>query len=125
MKILTESDTRIKMIPESEHEKEGLDTLWKLIIRCDTDSKVLCPIGSYIPSKDDGASFFIQDQQTKNGEQIITKKDKVLVKDVVFFLFFRCGKILNRTVLFKYMEDEKPSSKFEEQVGCLWYGKSY
>ncbi len=66
MKILTESDTRIKMIPESEHEKEGLDALWKLIIRCDTDSKVLCPIGSYIPEKDDGASFFIQDQQTCN-----------------------------------------------------------
>ncbi len=62
MKIVTESDTRIKMIPESEHEKEGLDALWKLIIRCDTNSKVLCPIGSYIPSKDDGASFFIQDQ---------------------------------------------------------------
>ncbi|MDP6923491.1 MAG: hypothetical protein R2568_06110 [Candidatus Scalindua sp.] len=62
MKILTESETRIKMVPESEQEKEGLDALWKLIIRCDTDSKVLCPIGSYIPSKDDGASFYIQDQ---------------------------------------------------------------
>ncbi len=62
MKILTESDTRIKMIPETDHEKESLDALWKLIIRCDKDSKVLCPIGSYIPSKDDGASFFIQDQ---------------------------------------------------------------
>ncbi len=62
MKISIESETRIKMIPESEHEKEGLDALWKLIIRCDTDSKVLCPIGSYIPTKDDGASFYIQDQ---------------------------------------------------------------
>ena len=57
-----ESDTRIKIIPESEHEKEGLDALWKLVIRCDKDSKVLCPNGSYIPSKDDGANFVIQDQ---------------------------------------------------------------
>ena len=62
MKISMESDTRIKVIPESEHEKESLDALWKLVIRCDKDSKVLCPIGSYIPSKDDGANFVIQDQ---------------------------------------------------------------
>ncbi len=62
MKISMESDTRIKIIPESDHEKEGLDALWKLVIRCDKDSKVLCPIGAYIPSKDDGANFVIQDQ---------------------------------------------------------------
>jgi hypothetical protein len=62
MKISIESSSRIKMIPESEHEQESLDALWKLVIRCDEDSKVLCPIGSYIPSKDEGASFVIQDQ---------------------------------------------------------------
>ncbi len=62
MKILIESQTRIKMIPETEHEKESLDALWKVVIRCDKDSKVLCPIGAYIPSQDDGASFAIQDQ---------------------------------------------------------------
>lgn len=63
MKILIESQTRIKMIPETEHEKESLDALWKVVIRCDKDSKVLCPIGAYIPSQDDGASFAIQDQR--------------------------------------------------------------
>ncbi len=62
MKISVESQTRIKMIPESDHEKESLESLWKLIIRCDEDSKVLCPIGAYIASEDDGASFVIQDQ---------------------------------------------------------------
>ena len=62
MNILIESPNRIKMIPESDHEKVNLDSLWKLIIRCDEDSKVLCPIGAYVPSKDDGASFVIQDQ---------------------------------------------------------------
>ena len=62
MKISIESQTRIKMIPEAEHEKENLEALWKLVIRCDEDSKVLCPIGAYIPSEDDGASFVIQDQ---------------------------------------------------------------
>ena len=62
MKISIESSTKIKLIPEAEHEKESLDALWKLIIRCDEDSKVLCPIGAYIPSEDEGASFVIQDQ---------------------------------------------------------------
>jgi hypothetical protein len=62
MEISIESPTRIKMIPETEHEKESLEALWKIIIRCDQDSKVLCPIGAYVASKDEGASFVIQDQ---------------------------------------------------------------
>ena len=62
MQILIESGSRIKLVPEGAHEAESLDALWKLVIRCDSDSKVLCPIGAYIPSEDDGASFVIQDQ---------------------------------------------------------------
>jgi len=62
MKISIESPTRIKMIPETDHEKENLDSLWKLIVRCDQDSKVLCPIGAYVPAEHDGANFVIQDQ---------------------------------------------------------------
>ena len=62
MKIAIEGPTIIKMVPDTEHEKEALEALWKVLIRCDEDSKVLCPIGAYIPSKDEGASFTIQDQ---------------------------------------------------------------
>ena len=62
MKILIESPSRIKLVPEAEYEKESLEALWKLVLRCDEDSKVLCPIGAYMPSEDDGASFAIQDQ---------------------------------------------------------------
>jgi hypothetical protein len=62
MKISIESPNMVKIIPEAEHEKESLDALWKLVLRCDKDSKVLCPIGAYIPSEDEGASFAIQDQ---------------------------------------------------------------
>ena len=62
MKISFESPTTVKMIPENEHEQESLDALWKLVIRCDEQSKVLCPIGAYIPGTDDGASFVVQDQ---------------------------------------------------------------
>ncbi|MFC1781442.1 hypothetical protein ACFLZ8_04205 [Planctomycetota bacterium] len=61
MKITIESSTRIKIVPETEDEKESLQALWNMIIRCDQDSKVLCPIGAYIASTDDGASFVIQD----------------------------------------------------------------
>jgi hypothetical protein len=62
MKISFESPTIVKMLPENEHEQESLDALWKLVIRCDEQSKVLCPIGSYIPTTDEGASFAVQDQ---------------------------------------------------------------
>ena len=62
MIITIESPSRVKMIPESNHEKESLEALWKVIIRCDEDSKVLCPIGEYVASKNEGANFAIQDQ---------------------------------------------------------------
>ena len=62
MRIAIEGPERVKMIPETEHEKENLDALWKLVLRCDKDSKVLCPIGQYLPGQDEGASFAIQDQ---------------------------------------------------------------
>lgn len=62
MKICIDSGSRIRLVPESDHERDGLDALWKVVIRCNEDSKVLCPIGSYIPGDDDGASFAIQDQ---------------------------------------------------------------
>ena len=62
MVITIESPTRIKMIPESDHEKESLEALWKIIIRCNEDSKTLCPIGEYVASRDNGANFMIQDQ---------------------------------------------------------------
>jgi len=54
--------SQVKMIPEADHEKENLDALWKLVIRCDEDSKVLCPVGQYLPNEDEAACFIIQDQ---------------------------------------------------------------
>ncbi len=63
MKITIEGPETIKLIPETEHEKEGLDALWKLVIRCDEDSKVLSPIGNYMPGTDEGAYFQIEDRK--------------------------------------------------------------
>lgn len=57
-----EGASSVKLIPDGEHEKESLEALWKIVIRCDEDSKVLCPIGAYVASRDEGAVFTIQDQ---------------------------------------------------------------
>ena len=62
MKITTEGSSTVKLVPETDLEKESLNQLWKLVIRCDEDSKVLCPIGEYRPEKSEAASFTIQDQ---------------------------------------------------------------
>jgi hypothetical protein len=62
MKIVMEGASSVKLIPDGEHEKESLEALWKIVIRCDEDSKVLCPIGAYVASRDEGAVFTIQDQ---------------------------------------------------------------
>lgn len=62
MKIRMESSERVALIPETAHERDALDGLWKLVIRCDADSKVLCPIGKYTPEEGEDAEFVIQDQ---------------------------------------------------------------
>lgn len=62
MKISIEGPSTVKLIPETDHEGENLEALWQVLIRCDEDSKVLCPIGSYVAGKDEGANFTIQDQ---------------------------------------------------------------
>ena len=61
MQIAVEG-SQIKLIPETDHEKENLNALWQLLIRCDADSKVLCPVGEYLPQRDEAACFVVQDQ---------------------------------------------------------------
>ncbi len=51
---------QIKSVPESDQEKKDLNDQWQLIIRCDADSRVLCPVGSYMPGEAEAASFIIQ-----------------------------------------------------------------
>jgi hypothetical protein len=63
MKITLTGPQSIQLIPETPHECEGLDALWKLVIRCDADSQVLCPVGRYIAGQDEGAHFVIEDRR--------------------------------------------------------------
>jgi hypothetical protein len=68
MKIRMESEERVALIPENDHERDALDGLWKLVIRCDENSKVLCPIGQYTPEEGEHAEFVVQDQFPGKGK---------------------------------------------------------
>jgi len=61
MKIRIEA-SQVLLQPENEEETGQLDALWKLVLRCDADSLVLCPVGSYVPGTDEAASFLVQEQ---------------------------------------------------------------
>jgi hypothetical protein len=61
MKLVVEGSL-VKMIPETDHEDANLNALWQILVRCDADSKVLCPVGQYVPGQGDTAAFAVQDQ---------------------------------------------------------------
>ena len=59
MKIEHEG-TLIRMIPENDQEKTGLNQLWKTIVRCSNENKKLVPVGEYIPGSKEIAVFNIE-----------------------------------------------------------------
>ncbi len=59
MKIEMEGSL-IRMIPESDTEKEQLNQLWTIIIDCVNQNKKLVPVGEYIPGMKEVATFNIE-----------------------------------------------------------------
>ncbi len=59
MKIEMEG-TLIRMIPESDAEKEQLNQLWTIIIDCVNQNRKLVPVGEYIPGMKEVATFNIE-----------------------------------------------------------------
>lgn len=53
----------VEFKPESPEETASLENLWRILIDCVFDSRKLTPVGEYIPSKKNAASFFIEDLQ--------------------------------------------------------------
>jgi len=51
----------VELKPESPQEAEELDTLWKLIIDCNSTNKKLVAIGDYLPGEKEIARFHIED----------------------------------------------------------------
>lgn len=46
--------------PENPQETRDMEKLWRLLIDCVGRSKTLAPIGEYLPSKNNAASFYIE-----------------------------------------------------------------
>jgi hypothetical protein len=59
MKISTEKKI-VELRPENEQETKQLEKLWRMLIDCVGSAKKLAPIGEYIPSKNNAASFYIE-----------------------------------------------------------------
>ncbi len=59
MKIEMEG-TLIRMIPETDTEKEQLNQLWNVIIDCVNQNRKLVPVGEYIPGMKEIATFNIE-----------------------------------------------------------------
>jgi len=51
----------VELKPESPQEAKDLDTLWKVIIDCNSTNKKLVPIGDYMPGEKELARFHIED----------------------------------------------------------------
>lgn len=59
MKITLEKNV-VDFIPETAAETASMEVLWRKIIDCAGDSKILAPIGEYIPTKKNQLSFVIE-----------------------------------------------------------------
>lgn len=52
--------TLLRMIPESDREKEELNQLWNIVIGCIDEGRKLVPVGEYIPGIKEVAVFNIE-----------------------------------------------------------------
>ncbi len=59
MKINIEKSV-INFSPENERETIELERLWRILVGCVTETKKISPIGEYVPSKKNTASFYIE-----------------------------------------------------------------
>jgi len=59
MKISIEKKV-VEIRPENPQETRELEKLWRVLIDCVGSSKKLAPIGEFIPSKNNVASFYIE-----------------------------------------------------------------
>ncbi len=65
MKISIEKNI-VDFLPESANEKAQLESLWRLMIDCNDQSRKMVPIGEYVPAKSNkGASFHIEGIESK------------------------------------------------------------
>jgi hypothetical protein len=59
MKITIDKNV-VELVPENNEETSSLTTLWRILIDCMGDNRLLNPIGEYIPEKQNLARFVIE-----------------------------------------------------------------
>ena len=59
MKITIDKNV-VELAPENNEETSSLNTLWRIMIDCMGENKMLNPIGEYIPEKQNLARFVIE-----------------------------------------------------------------
>ncbi|MFH1215052.1 MAG: hypothetical protein V1706_00975 [Pseudomonadota bacterium] len=59
MKIAIDKNV-VELVPENKEETSSLTSLWRIMIDCMGDNKMLNPIGEYIPEKKNLARFVIE-----------------------------------------------------------------
>lgn len=59
MKIQIDKNV-VEMMPENSEETAALNTLWRIMVDCMGENKMLNPIGEYIPEKKKLARFVIE-----------------------------------------------------------------
>lgn len=53
----------VEFKPENQEETTAVEKLWRILIDCVSDSRKLAPVGEYVPSKKNAASFYIEGLQ--------------------------------------------------------------
>ena len=64
MKITIEKNL-VSFSPENEAETSDVERLWRVLVDCNGPSLQLAPVGEYVPTKEDTASFYIEGMKAK------------------------------------------------------------
>ena len=59
MKITIDKNV-VEFVPENNEETSSLTALWRVMVDCLRDNKKLEPIGEYVPTKENKASFVLE-----------------------------------------------------------------
>ena len=92
MRIDIEKNT-VNLIPENERETSEVEKLWRVLVGCVTNSKQLAPVGEYIPSKNNVASFYIEGDVEKGAIELEVDENLVL-EDAKYYCGI-CNKLID------------------------------
>lgn len=83
----------VEFVPENADETAKLQTVWRLLVDCNNDSRKLTPVGEFVPakSKDKGATFVIEGRSVP---QLPEFPEVIVPTDCKVYCFI-CNRILD------------------------------